>query len=167
MGESEVPQNGLPNAPRWRQGCSPPGSVVCTSSRPGSMCWLCWCHLLLTDHLWLPIAFIPKPAFLQTSVTRPPSTTVTPKCTLFSRTGPPITTTPTSSLFGRLLVSATSPIASISPGPRCVQGPTPCPAPPQKLCPFPLWWLLTRHFQIPGALSIASLAMLVPHGLLR
>lgn len=30
----------LPNAPRWRQGCSPPGSVVCSPSGPGSMCWL-------------------------------------------------------------------------------------------------------------------------------
>ena len=53
-----------------------------------------------------------------------------------------------------------------APGPCCVQGPTPCPPPPQKLCPFSLWWLLTRHFQIPGALGIRSLAMLVPHGLL-
>lgn len=107
------PKTGFPmHQDGGRAALQTPRGAVCTPSSPGSTCWLCGCLLLLTDHRWLPITFIPKSAFLQTSITGPPPTTVTPKGTPLSRTVPPITT---NSLFGSHLVSATSPIASISP----------------------------------------------------
>lgn len=126
MEKSEAPRTGLPPAPRWRQGYSPDSrGVVCTPSSPGSTCWLCGCLLLLTDHRWLPIAFIPKSAFLKTSITGPPPTTATPKGTPFSRTVPPITT---NSLFGSHLVSALLRSPPSAPGPLLCSGPAPCPS---------------------------------------
>lgn len=90
MEKSEAPRTGFPtHQDGGRAALQTPGGVVCTPSSPGSTCWLCGCLLLLTDHRWLPIAFIPKSAFLKTSITGPPPTTATPKGTPFSRTVPP------------------------------------------------------------------------------